>query len=632
VSVGAIWVLLFPRLIGELSARGAEARALGIAAILSTSCEAAIDFDDRAGGDRQLETLDAVGDVDWARLWRSDGRPLAEFRAPEPGRMPAPPPSPRIEHDSSGLTVLAPVRSPSGRSGLLEIRLRLDDLRETGRHVLRRVALVSALVLLLGLAAALLLARLLTVPLRRITRVALRIAAGEEVPGDALPLSRLDELGDLARAFDRMLRRLFQSQTDVTALNAELERRVADRTRQLGDANAELERRLSELHRAQEQLVVADRRTSLGTLAAGVAHEINNPLAFITSNLEFTRDLLRAPGGAELEGEQVRQMAEAVDDALQGAVRVKQIVRGLKTLSRGDDGDRRVPVDVTASLDAALGMAWSEIKHRALLVREQEEELPKVLASEVRLTQVFLNLLINAAQAIGDAAGGPERNQILIRTSTDDAGRAVILIRDTGPGISLEVQSRLFDPFFTTKPVGQGTGLGLSICQGIVTSLGGTIAVESFPGAGAAFTVTLPAAPPAALAEEPPETRAAPLPRARLLVVDDEPLARAALERALGLEHDVEVASDGPGALELLAQGKRYDLILCDLMMPGFSPGEFALEVAVRWPASARALYFLTGGAVTPEAQAFVLKNGARILDKPLEVGRLRELLREGPP
>jgi CheY-like chemotaxis protein len=325
----------------------------------------------------------------------------------------------------------------------------------------------------------------------------------------------------------------------------------------------------------------------------------------------------------------VQEMSEAIDDALQGAVRVKQIVRGLKTLSRGDEGDRRVPVDVTASLDAALGMAWTEIRHRALLVREQEE-LPKVLANEVRLTQVFLNLLINAAQAIGDAAGGPERNQILVRTSTDAVGRAVVLIRDTGPGISLEVQSRLFDPFFTTKPVGQGTGLGLSICQGIVTSLGGTIQVESFPGAGAAFTVTLPPAPPSAEGASPPAQPEVPLPRARVLVVDDEPLARTALQRALGLEHDVEVAEGGARALEVLSQGRRFDLILCDLMMPGFFADEFAREVSLRWPAASRRLYFLTGGAVTPEAQAFVQKNAARILEKPLDPDRLRELLRAG--
>ena len=280
-----------------------------------------------------------------------------------------------------------------------------------------------------------------------------------------------------------------------------LRAQVEERTSQLAAANQDLAHNLEELGRAQQHLVASDRRTSLGLLAAGVAHEINNPLSYITTNLAFIRDAL--PNlAAERAGLPVAlEVRDALDEALEGAQRVKKIVGGLKTLARGDRGSPRTVVDVQTSLGSALDVAWGEIKHRAEVVKDLHP-VPLVLAEEVQLLQVFLNLLINAAQAIEQAQTEkkPGPHQVRVRTFTDQRGWAVVEVSDTGAGMTPEARARLFTPFFTTKPVGTGTGLGLSTSQGIVVSLGGTIEVESEEGKGALFTVKLPPAespPPA---------------------------------------------------------------------------------------------------------------------------------------
>ena len=443
-----------------------------------------------------------------------------------------------------------------------------------------RFALWASLLLLVS-ATALLLAAFdvnlsVTRPLQQITSAMTRLAAGDR--SVEIPLQdRLDEIGALGRAADVFKRAMSAAAERESSRRAEQE----EAARKLDEANRALEQNLAELRRTQEQLILADRRTTLGTLSAGLAHEINNPLAFILSNLQFVKLSIGDAAKRPLEPGALKDLTEAVDEATQGAQRVRQIVRSLKTVSRGDEGDRRTLVDVDAVCTAALDMAWSELKHRAKLVRDSQP-VPKVMANEVRLTQVMLNLLINAAQAIDEKASkavaegrdkdkryGRDDNEIRVRTSTDAFGRARIEISDTGPGIPTELRERLFDPFFTTKPVGQGTGLGLSTCQGVVHSLGGTIEVDSTPGEGATFIVTLPSAPaerrkmaPAAPGGKP--GRAKP----RLLVIDDEPMVRAGLERLLSSTMQVETAGGGQEALDRLAEGRRYDVVLCDLMMP----------------------------------------------------------------
>jgi C4-dicarboxylate-specific signal transduction histidine kinase len=245
-------------------------------------------------------------------------------------------------------------------------------------------------------------------------------------------------------------------------------------------------RDVTERKRMQAQLLVAGHMASVGTLAAGIAHELNNPLASIIANLRLVEREVVGPGAA---GGEVREM---VADVLEAAERVRSIVGRLRTFSGRDDGGRHA-LELPRVVDVAVDLAWSEIRGRARLVRDFREVGP-VQANEGRLVQVVVNLLVNAAHAIPD--GAPGRNEIRVATRTDEAGRAVLTIRDTGAGIPPEALPLVFVPFFTTKDVGKGTGLGLWICHNVVTGLGGEITVDSQPGAGTTVNVALPAGPP----------------------------------------------------------------------------------------------------------------------------------------
>jgi PAS domain S-box-containing protein len=250
-------------------------------------------------------------------------------------------------------------------------------------------------------------------------------------------------------------------------------------------------RDVTERRHLQEKLNAADRMASLGTLAASVVHEINNPLSFMQSNMRFVRDELQdlSKEWDERTRERLKEVQEALEDTLSGGERVRAIVNDLRTFSRRDEG-RRGPVDLHAVLDLCANIARSQLRHRARLVKDYGE-LPLLHGNEVRLGQLFLNLIINAAQAIPEGSN-PDKNEVRVTTRLDSEGWVVVDVKDTGTGIAPEHRSRLFEPFFTTKPPGVGTGLGLSICHGIVTGLGGRITVESEPGQGSTFRVVLP--------------------------------------------------------------------------------------------------------------------------------------------
>jgi ligand-binding sensor domain-containing protein/signal transduction histidine kinase len=428
-----------------------------------------------------------------------------------------------------------------------------------------------------------------------------------------------------------------------------LEARVEERTRELAQANGVLDEHLRALRETQAQLVQAGRMAAVGTLAAGVGHEVNNPLAYILSNLDFAcsevvrvqralssgRDLPAQE--AALAGERLGELEQCLREALHGAERVRRIVRDLKTFSRAED-DEQGSVDLHAVLDAAAKLASTELRHRARLVKAYGE-VPRVEGNEARLGQVFLNLLINAAQALPEGHVGEHEVRLLTRFEPDAAGsgggRVVAEVQDTGSGIAPAVLQRIFDPFFTTKPVGVGTGLGLSLCHAFVTAMGGRISVESAPGRGSTFRVSLPASrthAPAASAAPFEGTGSAAVgpeaPRGRILVVDDEPLVLGAVRRALGPQHDIEGVSSARRALELLAGAEdRFDVVLCDLMMPEMTGMELYAEVRASHPGRARRFVFISGGAFTPGAREFLASTDCPLLEKPFDLPRLRELV-----
>lgn len=388
------------------------------------------------------------------------------------------------------------------------------------------------------------------------------------------------------------------------------------------------EDRLREAHEIEEklkrQLVFADRMASVGTLAAGVAHEINNPLAYVTTNISLVLEELATVDLAALP-KQLKDIREMAEEAHAGAERIRKIVRGLKTFSRSEE-ERRTVLPVQSLLELSINMTLNEIRQRARLVRDFANT-PHVLADESRLGQVFINLLINAAQAITE--GDCEGNEIRVVTRTDEAGRVVIEVWDTGLGIAPQHLARIFDPFFTTKPPGHGTGLGLSICHNIIAGLDGRIDVTSVVGQGSMFRVTLP---PAELPGEVPSSATKPVARqtasANVLVVDDEPGIGASLGRVLR-GHAVTAVTSAKAALNLLAEGKTYDVVFCDLMMPQMSGMDFFGHVQADFPATGPKVVFMTGGAFTPKSHAFLDQMTNQFVEKPFEPQKARDIVQE---
>ncbi|HEX4621016.1 MAG TPA: ATP-binding protein, partial [Myxococcaceae bacterium] len=382
-------------------------------------------------------------------------------------------------------------------------------------------------------------------------------------------------------------------------------------------------RDITEHRQLLSQMMVTDRMTSVGTLAAGVAHEINNPLACILSNVDsaledlaVVRERLVAALVPEREAQLlVEDMDLGLRDAKAGAQRVRDIVRDLRTFSRVDSS-RRGPVDLGKVLELSAHMASNEIRHRARLVKDWGE-LPAVDGNESMLEQVFLNLLVNAAHAIPE--GHPDANEVRI-SARRDGEKVVVEVADTGCGIAEEIRRRIFDPFFTTKAPGVGTGLGLSIVHNTVAALQGYVTVESTVGRGSTFRVGLPASNERVVAASAPT--GTPARRARILVIDDEAPVASAMRRALR-PHDVQVCGSGAEALDRLSRGERFDVLFCDLMMPEMSGMELYEQVVAHHPEQATRMVFVTGGAFTPAAQDFLNRVGNARLEKPYETEQL---------
>ena len=376
----------------------------------------------------------------------------------------------------------------------------------------------------------------------------------------------------------------------------------------------------TERKRMQDERLLLDRLVSIGTLAAGVAHEINNPLAYVMGNIDFALDRLSAGSDAAGSIPDLAEVVLALQEAREGTERIRNTARDIKVFCHTDYG-APTSVDVPDVLESAIKMAWNEIRHRARLVKVFAH-VPRVDGNANRLAQVFLNLLVNAAQAITE--GNAEGNEIRVST-WHESDRVIVEISDSGAGIPEEALGHLFEPFFSTKPAGVGTGLGLSICQGIITDLGGIISVQSRAGLGTTFRVALPAGKladkvtPTLVPSDIGKSR-----RGRILIIDDEPALVRTLQRLLEVEHDVRTSSDARAALQMLASEPTFDVILCDLMMPQMTGIEFHAELCRTAPLMAERVVFLTAGAFTSKARAFFDRVPNRRLEKPFDAKALR--------
>jgi PAS domain S-box-containing protein len=405
----------------------------------------------------------------------------------------------------------------------------------------------------------------------------------------------------------------------------------------------------TEVKRLQALLGQADRLTSMGMLAAGVAHEINNPLSYVLYNIEtLTEELpklasalehcfpaVRAELGdqafakvagddaAMFESSVLKDIIERAREALAGTQRIRTISRAIGTFSRVETTERS-RIDLNYAIECATTMVLNDIKFRAKLVVDFGQ-LPAIWASEGKLSQVFLNLLINAAQAIDE--GDVPHNSIHVRTWTkgDDVFAEV---KDTGKGISEENLARIFEPFFTSKAAGVGSGLGLPICRNIVTEFGGDIHAESKLGLGTSFTIRLPIQ--RGLSNAPPDHAAeVSNARGRVLVVDDEQAIRTMMVRLLGAEHELVTAASGEAAQAILEHDSSFDVILCDLMMPQMTGMDLHKWLATNKPALARRVVFITGGAFTPKASEYLSRFSNLRLEKPYEPAKLKRLTSE---
>ncbi len=427
--------------------------------------------------------------------------------------------------------------------------------------------------------------------------------------------------GLVARLQDISPSKRSERERDSLLVRAHTERR---------EAEALARQHAGELSAAREKLVQTERLSVAGQLAAGVGHEINNPLAFVTGNLHVALEQLTGvarelgPGVAE----RLRETVQALEDARRGAERIRTIVKDLRTLARTDD-TRLGPVDVHAALEFSVSLAMPHLRHRARVERHYGA-VPKVRANEARLGQVFLNLLVNAAQAIpeGNVAG-----HCVVLVTRREEERVVVEVRDSGVGMGPEVLARIFEPFFTTKAQGDGLGLGLSICLGIIHAMGGELKAESEPGRGSTFRVTLPVSEEqGASPSVPAHTVADVQARKRVLVIDDEPGIGSVMKRILGRVHEVTVVQSGREALALLEKDDGFDRVFCDLMMADLTGMELHARLAERHSTCLSRFVFMTGGGFTARARAFLTEVSVPRIDKPFEAEVIRALVAQAPP
>lgn len=381
-------------------------------------------------------------------------------------------------------------------------------------------------------------------------------------------------------------------------------------------------RDVTEQRRLEEKLRISDRMSSIGQLAAGIAHEINNPLAYVTTNIDLLAEKI---DGLEKDISATARLAigKMLGEIRNGVEAVAVIAKDMKNLSHVSDAEKLEEVDLHAALDSAIRMSSVQTNKTANIVRHYGE-VPKIMANNGRLAQVFLNLLINAAQAMPKRNAG--ENQIAISTELDDAGSVTVEVKDNGSGMTAEAMKNLFTPFFTTKPAGVGIGLGLSLCHSIIASFGGRIQVQSEPSRGTAFKIFLKPAKPV-FSDIPERKPVRPAIAGRILIIDDNEELADIMTSALTQEHDVAVANSARAALKKLESGGLFDLILCDLSLQDGSGADLYTGISRRWPGTEKNIVFVTGGAFDARSSEFLGRIPNPVLKKPFRAQELRDIV-----
>ena len=403
-------------------------------------------------------------------------------------------------------------------------------------------------------------------------------------------------------------------------------------------ARKNLERQL------QERLIHADRLASVGQLAAGVAHEINNPAAYVVINLstiERNIDVIRsklqtvfsayeagdessrasALGGAREVEHQLGEVRKLLRDNIDGMNHIRSVTRSLQSFSRIERNEVEL-VQINDVVEATGKMVTNEIRYRAGFVKDLGQDIPPVAADRGKLSQALLNLLTNAAHAIEE--GRADENQVTVRTFTE-GDSIVVAVDDTGEGIADGDVEKIFQPFFTNKPRDRGTGLGLALAAEVVRMHGGQISFKTEPGEGSHFAIRLPFETGLTVTSQPPTERpvVSGSRAARVLLIDDEPAICSAYEALLGQHHDVVVAHGGHAALAVLDTDTDFDVILCDLMMPKVDGTQIFERIAEVAPSLTDRIVFCTGGAFTPKAKRFTSNLKNPVLQKPVDPQRL---------
>jgi len=371
---------------------------------------------------------------------------------------------------------------------------------------------------------------------------------------------------------------------------------------------------VTEMKRQREALYQSEKLNALGTLLAGVSHELNNPLSIVVGQ----SSLLQETAADEATRRRADRIARAAD-------RCSRIVRTFLAMARHAEPQRRA-VDLNGLVTDALEVTGYALKSGDIdVATDLAGDLPPVWGDPDQLAQVVMNLVVNAQQALMERPG-PRRLTVASRPRSGD-GTVALTVRDNGPGIPEAVRSRIFEPFFTTKPDGVGTGIGLAICRGIVDGHGGQLSVGEAAGGGAEFRVVLPAAAPADRPDAGGSGPRARSPRRTVLVVDDEADLRAMVADMLRPDgHGVIVAASGREALEVLAR-EPVDLVLCDLRMPDLDGPGLHERLCSDFPALAERVAFVTGDTLSPAANAFLKRTGAPVLTKPFAPAELRAMV-----